>query len=245
MSDSATALIVAGIGRRVSDVVSALRYVASSDGVRLSLTVSGEGPPLVMVHGAMDSGATWSDVATELQRDFTCFLIDRRGHGASTDAAEHSLAREADDVIAVAAEAGPDAVILGHSFGAVVVLEALRRGLDVAAVVLYEPPLPVSESVAVANREGSEAVRARSVTVSREFYALEKCAEVLNEYTRAVIPMLLLEGANSPMQFREPVGYLARRVPGVRVKELVGQDHFAHRTAPAMFAGVLRELLLG
>ncbi|WP_078315328.1 alpha/beta hydrolase [Mycobacterium sp. D16Q16] len=229
----------------MSDVVSTLRYVASPDGVRLSLTVSGEGRPLVMVHGAMDSGAAWSDVATELRRDFTCFLVDRRGHGASTDAEEHSLAREADDVIAVAAEAGPDAVILGHSFGAVVVLEALRRGLDVAAVVLYEPPLPVSDGVATANREGSAAVRARSATVSREFQALDHCVEVLGEYTRVVIPMLLLEGANSPLQFREPVGYLARRVAGVRVKELVGQGHFAHREAPAMFAGVLRELLLG
>ncbi|WP_191987025.1 alpha/beta fold hydrolase [Mycobacteroides franklinii] len=229
----------------MSDVVSTLRYVASPDGVRLSLTVSGEGPPLVMVHGAMDSGASWSDVAAELQHDFTCFLVDRRGHGASTDAQEHSLAREADDVIAVAAEVGPNAVILGHSFGAVVVLEALRRGLDVASVVLYEPPLPVSDSVAAANRSGSEAVRARSATVSREFEALDRCVELLGEYARSVIPMLLLEGANSPPQFREPVGYLARRVPGVRVKELDGQDHFAHRDAPAMFARVLRELLLG
>lgn len=226
-------------------MVSTLRYVASPDGVRLSLTVSGAGPPLVVVHGAMDSGSSWSDVAAALDRDFTCFLIDRRGHGASTDAEEHSLAREADDVIAVAAAAGPDAVILGHSFGAVVVLEALRRGLDAAAVVLYEPPLPVSAGVAAANREGSAAVRARSVTVSREFEALDRCVEVLGEYTRTVTPMLLLEGMNSPPQFREPVGYLARRVVGARVKELVGQDHFAHRNAPAMFAGVLRELLLG
>ncbi|ALR10213.1 alpha/beta hydrolase [Mycobacteroides saopaulense] len=229
----------------MSDVVSALRYVASPDGVRLSLTVSGEGPPLVMVHGAMDSGASWSDVATELRRDFTCFLVDRRGHGASTDATEHSLAREADDLIAVAAEAGPHAVVLGHSFGAVVVLEALRRGLDVAAVVLYEPPLPVSDAVAAANREGSRVVRARSATVSREFEALDRCAGLLDEYVRSVTPMLLLEGTNSPLQFREPVGYLARRIAGVRVKELEGQDHFAHRDAPTMFARVLRELLLG
>lgn len=226
-------------------MVSTLRYVASPDGVRLSLTVSGEGPPLVMVHGAMDSGASWSDVATELRQDFTCFLVDRRGHGDSGDTQEHSLACEADDVIAVAAEAGPDAVIVGHSFGAVVVLEALRRGLDVAAVVLYEPPLPVSDAVAAANRQGSAAIRARSATVSREFEALDRCAELLVEYTRSVVPMLLLEGTNSPLQFREPVGYLARRVPGVRVKELVGQDHFAHREAPVMFARMLREFFLG
>ncbi len=226
-------------------MVSTLRYVASPDGVRLSLTVSGEGPPLVVVHGSLDSGASWSDVAAELDRDFTCFLVDRRGHGASSDIEEYSLAREADDVIAAAAEAGPDAVILGHSFGAVVVLEALRRGLDAATVVLYEPPLPVSDRVAAANREGSAAVRARSATVTREFQALDRCVEVLVEYTRTVTPMLLLEGAHSPWQFREPVGYLARKVAGARVKELVGQDHFAHRDAPAMFARVLRELLLG
>ncbi|MUM23473.1 alpha/beta fold hydrolase [Mycobacterium sp. CBMA271] len=226
-------------------MVSTPRYVASPDGVRLSLTVSGEGPPLVMVHGAMDSGATWSGVAMELERDFTCFVVDRRGHGASTDAAEHSLAREADDVIAVAAEVGPDAVILAHSYGAVVVLEALRRGLDVASVVLYEPPLPVSDRVLAANREAAESLRTRSTIVVRESEAVQECVGVLGEYTRVATPMLLLEGTYSPMQFREPVGYLAQRVAGARVKELAGQDHFAHRKAPAMFAAVLRELLLG
>ncbi|AMU58131.1 alpha/beta fold hydrolase [Mycobacteroides abscessus] len=228
----------------MSDVVSIARYVAAPDGVRLSVTVSGTGPSLVLVHGSLQSGSSWAGVVSELESDFTCFAVDRRGHGASSDAEEHSLQREADDVIAVAAEVGPDAVIVAHSYGAVVVLEAVRRGADVAAVVLYEPPLPISERVANANRDASAALRGRSTVVTREWMAVNRSVESIGEYIRAATPMYLLEGANSPPQFRDPVGYLARRVPGVRVKELVGQDHFAHREAPAVFAQALRELLL-
>lgn len=246
VAGSVTSFSVAGIRAKVADVVSTIRYVAAPDGVRLSLTVTGSGRSVVLVHGGMDTSASWSGVVDELEADYTCFAYDRRGNGASEVGTEHSLAVEADDVIAVAAETGPDAVVVGHSYGAIVVLEALRRGLDVAAAVLYEPPLPVSERVIAANREAAAAAMgaARMTPVmEREIRSIDETLELLVEYTRVATPLLLLEGAASPLQFREPVGYLARRVAGVQVKELVGQDHFAHRRAPALLAEVLREFL--
>lgn len=223
-------------------MVSTLLYVTSADGVRLNVAVSGEGPPLVMVHGSLESGTSWSAVVSELEHDFTCFVLDRRGHGDSDDAREYSLQAEARDVIEVASQAGPDAAVLGHSFGAVVVLEALRTGLDVATAVLYEPTLPFSESVLAAHsvdEPGEESSR----IVQRERQAMADAVDALSDYVREVTPMVLLEGTNSARRHRDPVGYLARRVSGVRVRELVGQDHFAHRTAPQMLAQVLRELL--
>ncbi|TDU02542.1 pimeloyl-ACP methyl ester carboxylesterase [Streptomyces sp. 846.5] len=71
---------------------------------------------------------------------------DRRGRAASGDSDEHSLRHEADDIAAVLDLAGPDAILLGHSYGALV---ALTHALDQppAAFILYEPPIPLSGPV--------------------------------------------------------------------------------------------------
>jgi pimeloyl-ACP methyl ester carboxylesterase len=73
--------------------------------------------------------------------------MDRRGRGTSGDAAAYELGREADDIAAVLAAAGPGASLFGHSFGAICALEtAIER--PVRRLVLYEPPLPVAGPVA-------------------------------------------------------------------------------------------------
>jgi len=53
---------------------------------RLGLTaralVSGNGPPIVFIHGGSTSGASWAHLAKQLP-DFQCILIDRPGCGLS------------------------------------------------------------------------------------------------------------------------------------------------------------------
>jgi pimeloyl-ACP methyl ester carboxylesterase len=70
-------------------------------------------------------------------------IRNRRGRGASADAAEYSIEMEFDDVEAVIDGIGGDVDVLGHSYGAVCALEATLRTPRVRRLVLYEPPLPV------------------------------------------------------------------------------------------------------
>ncbi|WP_300681922.1 alpha/beta hydrolase [Nocardioides sp.] len=123
------------------------------DGTSIAATRIGEGRPVVIVHGSIADGSQWDLVAQELAADAESWLVDRRGRGLSGDATEHSLALEAADVAAMLAEAGPDAVLVAHSYGAIVALEALRSGATAAAAVIYEPPLPVVGPVAGAALE--------------------------------------------------------------------------------------------
>ena len=68
------------------------------NGVRLHYDVSGEGPPLVFVHGMCGRGQVWAGQVERLAGEFTCVIYDRRGHGMSTDGdAVHSVPLHGDD----------------------------------------------------------------------------------------------------------------------------------------------------
>jgi pimeloyl-ACP methyl ester carboxylesterase len=118
--------------------------VISSDGTHIGYWRTGEGPPLVLIHGTSADHARWDPVLPALQKHFTVYAVDRRGQGGSGDAAEYSLEREVEDVVAVVDSTGAPASLLGHSYGAICSLEASRLSARVRRLVLYEPPLPTS-----------------------------------------------------------------------------------------------------
>lgn len=104
--------------------------VAAPDGVPIAYEVHGAGPPaLVLVHGWSCDRTYWRGQLEPLSRDFRVVAIDLAGHG------ESGLEREAwtieafgADVATVVGELELDRVILiGHSMGGDVVLEAARR----------------------------------------------------------------------------------------------------------------------
>jgi pimeloyl-ACP methyl ester carboxylesterase len=118
--------------------------VISSDGTHTGYWRTGEGPPLVLVHGTSADHTRWDPVLPALEEHFTVYAVDRRGRGESGDAAEYPLEREVEDVVAVVDSIGAPASLLGHSYGAICSLEASRLSARVRRFVLYEPPLPTS-----------------------------------------------------------------------------------------------------
>jgi pimeloyl-ACP methyl ester carboxylesterase len=115
--------------------------VESPDGTRLATARVGSGTPLVPVHGAVLARDAWQFVAPRLAERHTVWSYDRRGHGRSDAAPDMSLDRDVDDLVAVVAAAGPDVHLVGHSFGALVCLEAAARLPGLRSVVMYEPTL--------------------------------------------------------------------------------------------------------
>jgi pimeloyl-ACP methyl ester carboxylesterase len=136
--------------------------VHSADGTAISYTKVGSGPvPIVLVHGALNSGEQWMQVAKALAEHCTCYVMDRWGRGGSGSHEDYSIKSEAEDIIAVLEAAGQDAFLLGHSSGAIYALEAALR-TPVAGLILYEPPIhafhgrfakEIWESIQVAAKE--------------------------------------------------------------------------------------------
>jgi pimeloyl-ACP methyl ester carboxylesterase len=122
--------------------------VESVDGTLIGFRRLGFGSPIVLVHGSISTGEQWLAVAEQLADAHTVYIMDRRGRGLSADAKEYSLRNEADDIKAVLDLAGKGPALLGHSYGAICALEAVRTGASISSLVLYEPPLPVDAPTA-------------------------------------------------------------------------------------------------
>lgn len=112
--------------------------VRAADGVSLSARVSGEGQPLVLVHGTTGSKESWALVEPLLAQDFTVWSYDRRGRGLSGDGESYDVEREVEDLLAVLDATDGRAHLLGHSFGGHCALEASRVA-DLRSLCLYEP----------------------------------------------------------------------------------------------------------
>ena len=103
--------------------------VIADDGVEIAYTVTGAGTPaIVLVHGWMCDQTYWLNQVDDLARDHLVVTVDLPGHGLSgTDRAEWTVAGFGSDVATVVDQLGLDDVILvGHSMGGPVSLEAAR-----------------------------------------------------------------------------------------------------------------------
>ena len=130
-------------------------------GVHLHVLRRGSGPAVVLIHGASASHHDFdAELMADLARDHDVFALDRPGHGHSgRPAGTLDLAANAAAVIGLleAAHAGP-AVLVGHSYGALV---ALRAALDapkrVRGVVAVAPAFVIDAR----NRRWSQLSRVR------------------------------------------------------------------------------------
>jgi pimeloyl-ACP methyl ester carboxylesterase len=121
--------------------------VRSADGTPLAVWVDGDGPPVVLVHGSMCDHTAFDPLVAELRGAMATYAMDRRGFGASGDAAGYAIEREFEDVAAVvravAARTGGTVALWGHSYGAGCAMGGAALTGDVHRLVLYEPGLGI------------------------------------------------------------------------------------------------------
>jgi pimeloyl-ACP methyl ester carboxylesterase len=124
------------------------KRATSRDGTSIAYDRTGQGPPVVLIVGALCSRTLGPAVklAPLLAQRFTVFNYDRRGRGESGENSPYAVEREVDDLEALLAEAGGTACVFGHSSGAVLALNAAARGLPIQKLALYEAPFIVDRS---------------------------------------------------------------------------------------------------
>jgi pimeloyl-ACP methyl ester carboxylesterase len=115
--------------------------INSTDGTKLAARYSGDGSPVVLVHGANGDLDTFALIEGLLAERHSVWVYSRRGRGGSGDGPDYSLQNEVDDVLAVLAAAGDRAHLVGHSGGAAYCLLAAKQSPSLRSLVLYEPPL--------------------------------------------------------------------------------------------------------
>ncbi|MGC5032745.1 alpha/beta fold hydrolase [Micromonospora sp. DT229] len=112
----------------------------SADGTPIGYDQRGDGPPVVLVTGALGDRDTHAPLANALARRFTVFTYDRRGRGQSGDLGPYEVDREIEDLAAIITEAGGSAAVYGHSSGAGLAMRAAASGLPIDRLILHEAP---------------------------------------------------------------------------------------------------------
>jgi pimeloyl-ACP methyl ester carboxylesterase len=128
----------------------------ASRGIELALLDWGGDGPLALLHHATGfCKGVWAPVAEALRPRFRVIAMDARGHGDSSQlegAAAYAWPEFASDVAAVAeqlaAQHGPPAVGVGHSFGGTALLLASKaRPALFGKLVLVDPVAPPPASM--------------------------------------------------------------------------------------------------
>ncbi len=84
----------------------------------LAFESTGDGPPVVILHGLFGSGSNWRRVARELAASHRVLAVDLRNHGASPWADSMSYLEMADDVLQlIERERLSRPAVIGHSMG--------------------------------------------------------------------------------------------------------------------------------
>lgn len=98
-----------------------MQTVGAADGTGIAYETAGSGPPIVLLHGITEDRRPWAPIVDGLAPDFTCVLMDARGHGDSdvavTDYEPLTLAGDIAAVIDAAGVSEPP-LLVGHSAGA-------------------------------------------------------------------------------------------------------------------------------
>ena len=114
---------------------------------RVSVRVTGQGPPLLLVHGLMTTAYTWRYVFESLAQRFTVYAVDLPGAGRTSTPAgpctPGALADWLHALVEVLEIKG--AAVIGNSMGGYLTMVwALRYPADLARlVVLHSPAAPI------------------------------------------------------------------------------------------------------
>jgi pimeloyl-ACP methyl ester carboxylesterase len=115
-------------------------------GARIHADVQGEGPDLVLIHGASGNTRDFTfDLVDRLKSDFRVITFDRPGMGWSDGLPGTDLSplAQADALIAAANQLGaPHPIVLGHSYGGAVAMAWALRAQPKALVIVSGATMP-------------------------------------------------------------------------------------------------------
>lgn len=129
-----------------------MTHFLADDGEKIHVRISGEGSPLILLHGWTSSSQEWFPFMTELEARHRVYRWDARGHGGHALAHPDSatVERMARDLRNLIDRYGiENATAVGHSMGALTLWQYLRdhatHGLGKLCLIDQSPRLLTSD----------------------------------------------------------------------------------------------------
>jgi pimeloyl-ACP methyl ester carboxylesterase len=147
-------------------------FVEREGGVRLHWQESGEGPGLLVVYSYIQHPQVLEPLLVELQEGHRVITYDARGAGESTRQGPYDMATDVADLIALAEETGPVAVVLanGDATNRAVHAAAQRPDLFAHVVSMETVPLGAGQAAGTDSLVSSRSVLEALVGMMRTDY---------------------------------------------------------------------------
>ena len=158
-----------------------MHTVVSKDGTKIAYDRYGDGPPIILIIGALGQRKLkqLGQLAELLAGTFTVVNYDRRGRGDSGDTQPYALQREIEDLAALIDAVGGSASLWGWSSGGALALRAAAAGIGVERVAVYEPPF-------IVDREGHVPPPGYEARL-RQLLAADRRADAVRLFMRGAI----------------------------------------------------------
>jgi pimeloyl-ACP methyl ester carboxylesterase len=239
----------------------ACAWVPAPYGQELVYRMAGDGQPIILLHGFVNSSALWNDTIAAFQQDYRLYAPDLPGHGQSPPRIPWKLRDVAEIVAAWLRVLEVDqATLIGHSMGgALAMLLAAARPDLVKRLVLVNPVgLPIQQPVLRAFtraglgfslRQHANAVNGSVSPLSQQALALWQAAEdVLScdlrpELSAIHCPTTLIWGTGDRLLPLQSAVILQRLISGAELILLPNLRHRPHRANPQIFQTILRDVL--
>ncbi len=245
--------------------------IITANGLDISYTAEGEGPPLLLLHAATSSGTEdWAAQRPVLRRHFRLYLPDARGHAATRWDPEQGWSHEMllDDALAFADALGLGRLRVGGlSMGATTALalamthpERIISAVVAAAGVEREPRSSVARRLMDPERieredpgwarrqarrhdpvQGAGAWRRLMVAIREDI--LRQRPPTPEELRRARLPILLAYGDRDPWVPLEQAVALRRQLPDARLFVAPGVGHVVVAERPSAFNTLVSQFL--
>lgn len=113
--------------------------------VKLNHRITGEGPPVILLHGVFGSLENLGGIARKLHGEWQVHALDQRNHGSSPHTDTMDYPSMAEDVVAYMDGQGIDkACLLGHSMGGKVAMQVALQAPERVEKLIVADIAPVS-----------------------------------------------------------------------------------------------------
>ena len=213
--------------------------IAHVNGIDLFYEKTGEGRPLVLVHGNGEDHTIFDEAVEILSRSFACYAVDSRCHGQSGGAGDLHYRDMAADMLAFMEELDlKDVVFYGFSDGGIVGLMTAARTDRITALI-----------TSGANTNPT-AVKMSLRLLIRGMYLFKKDPKlqlmltephISDDTLRSIRAKTLVLAGSKDVIPEEETRHIAAVIPGAELKILEGESHGSYIVHNTKIAELIEE----
>ena len=193
------------------------------NGIDLFYEKTGNGRPLVMVHGNGEDHTIFDEAVAVLQEHFTCYCVDSRGHGQSTPAGELHYRDMAQDMRALLEALDlSDAAFYGFSDGGIIGLLAAAGNRRITTLIVSGANLnPKGVKLPLRIQFHGLYLMKRDPKIR----LMMREPDIQDEELRRINAKTLVLAGSRDLVTEKQTRHIAETVPDAELRILEGEDH--------------------